>query len=91
MPIGVPKVPFRLPGEPSAQWLTYITDYIAGFVGMLGWVAHNPQRDAQAAQSRHQPSAASAHTRAGESRGAAQLRVVRMGNACAAGRGLGSC
>ena len=21
MPIGVPKVPFRLPGEPSAQWV----------------------------------------------------------------------
>ena len=21
MPIGVPKVPFRLPGEPAAQWV----------------------------------------------------------------------
>ena len=21
MPIGVPKVPFRMPGEPTAQWV----------------------------------------------------------------------
>jgi ATP-dependent Clp protease protease subunit len=27
MPIGVPKVPYRMPGDDSAQWVDYIIAY----------------------------------------------------------------
>jgi ATP-dependent Clp protease protease subunit len=43
MPIGVPKVPFRMPGEPAAQWVDlYNRLYRDRVLFYVNWMMNSP-------------------------------------------------